>query len=222
MGPAPTDVQGQLYYAVLYEGLGHLRILVHMCVFSCSVVSTLCDSLWPCRLQPARLFCPWNFLGKNTWGRLPFPSPGDLPKDRTPISCIGRWTLYHCATWETQCVSMEVLKPITPWFSGTTVVHPTIYVKNAGTHQNSVQFARILIFRKIWNMKHVRMVAYLRGKGRGGRVGIKRKRSFERINKRGLVLPMITMCHELKRLINLTFCSRSLKNKTKLKYKLDK
>ena len=33
-------------------------------------------------------------------------------------------------------------------------------------------------------MKHVRMVAYLRGKGRGGRVGIKRKRSFERINKR--------------------------------------
>ena len=30
---------------------------------SCSVVS---DSLWPHGLEPARLLCPWNFLGKNT------------------------------------------------------------------------------------------------------------------------------------------------------------
>ena len=29
-------------------------------------------------LQSARLLCPWDFPGKNT-GRLPFPSPGDLP-----------------------------------------------------------------------------------------------------------------------------------------------
>lgn len=88
-------------------------------------------------------------------------------------------------------------------------------------HTKAAQFASILILRKTY-MKHITMVAYLRGKGRGGSMGIKRKRYFERINKRGLVLPMITMCHELKRLINLTFCSRSLKNKTKLKYKLDK
>ena len=93
--------------------------------------------------------------------------------------------------------------------------------KNEGTHKNSAHLARILVFRKTY-MKHIRMVAYLRGKGRGGSMGIKRKRYLERINKRGLVLPMITTCHELKRLINQTFCSRSLKNKTKLKYKLDK
>ena len=28
--------------------------------------------------SPARLFCPWDFPGKNTGVGLPFPSPGDL------------------------------------------------------------------------------------------------------------------------------------------------
>ena len=36
----------------------------------------------------------------------------------------------------------------------------------------------------------------MREKGRGGNVGMKRKRYFERINKRGLVKPVIIMCHE--------------------------
>ena len=28
---------------------------------------------------------------------------GDLPNPRIePVSCIGRWVLYHCATWEAQ------------------------------------------------------------------------------------------------------------------------
>ena len=35
----------------------------YVCVLSHSVVS---DSLWPHGLQPARLLCPWNSLGKNT------------------------------------------------------------------------------------------------------------------------------------------------------------
>ena len=33
------------------------------CVCVCSAES---DSLWPHGLQPARLFCPWNFPGINT------------------------------------------------------------------------------------------------------------------------------------------------------------
>ena len=37
--------------------------LFGMCVCSGSVVS---DSLRPHGLQPAKLFCPWNFSGKNT------------------------------------------------------------------------------------------------------------------------------------------------------------
>ena len=32
-------------------------------VLSCSVMS---DSLWPLELQPAKLLCPWDSLGKNT------------------------------------------------------------------------------------------------------------------------------------------------------------
>ena len=85
MSPIPMDAQGQLYCTVLYKGLGRLRILVPMCVLSCSVVSTLCDSFWSRGLQPARLFCPWNFLGKNTGAgchfllQVIFPTQGSNP-----------------------------------------------------------------------------------------------------------------------------------------------
>ena len=46
-----------------------------------------------------------RFPRQKYWSRLPFPSPGDLPdpgiEPMSPyISCIGRWTLYHCATQE--------------------------------------------------------------------------------------------------------------------------
>ena len=89
MGPAPTDMQGHLYCAVLYEGLGQLRILVHKYVFSCSVVSTLCASLWPCGLQPARLFCPWNFLGKNTGAGCHFLLQGIFPRIKPPSPALA-------------------------------------------------------------------------------------------------------------------------------------
>ena len=32
----------------------------------CRVASVVSDSLWPCGLQPSRLLCPWDSLGKNT------------------------------------------------------------------------------------------------------------------------------------------------------------
>ena len=41
-----------------------------------SVVST---SLWPYGLQPARLFCPWEFSGQEYWSGLPCCPPEDLP-----------------------------------------------------------------------------------------------------------------------------------------------
>ena len=37
------------------------------------------DSLTPHGLQPARLFCPWNFPGKHIKRGLSLPSPGALP-----------------------------------------------------------------------------------------------------------------------------------------------
>ena len=45
------------------ESLSTLNLLVVVVGFRCSVVS---DSLWHHRVQPARLFCPWGFPGKNT------------------------------------------------------------------------------------------------------------------------------------------------------------
>ena len=37
------------------------------------------------------------------WVAIPYSRGSPQPKDRTRISCvscIGRWTLYHCAIWE--------------------------------------------------------------------------------------------------------------------------
>ena len=52
---------------------------------SCSVVS---DSLQHHGLQPTRLLCPWGFSRQEYWSGLPCPSPGDLSRDRTHISCV--------------------------------------------------------------------------------------------------------------------------------------
>ena len=62
--------------------------------------SVLCDSLWHHGLQPAGLFCPWDFPGKNTGVGSHFLSlrifsiQGSNPCPF--VSYIGR----HCATWE--------------------------------------------------------------------------------------------------------------------------
>ena len=72
-----------------------------LCTLSHSVVS---DSLWPMAYSPARLPCPWNFPGKYTGVACLFYTRGSSqPRDWTQvscISCIGRWILYHWATWE--------------------------------------------------------------------------------------------------------------------------
>ena len=41
---------------------------------------------------------PMRFSRQEYWSGLPFPLPGDLPRDRTHVSyvsCIGRWVLYQ-------------------------------------------------------------------------------------------------------------------------------
>ena len=51
----------QLSHLYLYTFIKHIHI--KRCVFSHSIVS---GSLYPNRLKPTRLLCPWNFPGKNT------------------------------------------------------------------------------------------------------------------------------------------------------------
>ena len=54
-----------------------------------------------------------GFPGQEYRSEVPLPPPGESsrPRDRNPIpyvSCIGRWILYYCATWEVQA----------PWGNG--------------------------------------------------------------------------------------------------------
>ena len=45
------------------------------CLLSLSVAF---ESLRPCRPEPTRLLCPWDFPGREYWSGLPLPLPRDL------------------------------------------------------------------------------------------------------------------------------------------------
>ena len=56
----------------------------------------LTDSLQPCGLEPAKLFCPWDSLGKNTEVGCHFllrglPDPGIEPTSPTSPALAGRF-----------------------------------------------------------------------------------------------------------------------------------
>ena len=74
---------------------------------------------WVCALSRVRFFTtPWTvahqalsmwYSRQEYWRRLPFPTPGDLSnpgmEPTTPVAgqeWIGKWILYHWATWEAQ------------------------------------------------------------------------------------------------------------------------
>ena len=66
-----------------------------------ALVSKSCLTfLQPHRLWPSRLFCPWDFPGKNTGvGCHSLLRGSSQSRDRIEtqswVSCIGRWDLYH-------------------------------------------------------------------------------------------------------------------------------
>ena len=65
--------------------------------------SVVSDSAIPW-LWPARLLCPWNFLGKSTRVGCHALLQGIFPTQGSNL-CLLRllhwqWILYHCATWE--------------------------------------------------------------------------------------------------------------------------
>ena len=60
------------------------------------------NSLWSHGLYPTMLLSPWGFSRQEYWSGLPFPSPEDLPRDWTWVSCIvGR----HFTIWATREVN---------------------------------------------------------------------------------------------------------------------
>ena len=73
----------------------------------CYLVSTYVWLLQPHGRQPTRLLCPWYFPGRNTAVGCHFLLQGIfLTQGIEPASlvspCLGRWFLYHWATWEAQ------------------------------------------------------------------------------------------------------------------------
>ena len=71
------------------------------------------NPLWLHRLQPSRLFCPWDYPGKKLeWVAISFSIGSSQPRDQRFISC--KWILYHWTTWDRQCflkVSQESSSP---------------------------------------------------------------------------------------------------------------
>ena len=95
-----TEINGVLENAKDINKLSHC-----VCVWV-GVMS--CPTLWSHRLQPARLFCPWNFPGNNTGMGCHFVVQGIFMTQGVPhiscVSCTGRPILDHYTTWETYLI----------------------------------------------------------------------------------------------------------------------
>ena len=58
----------------------------------------------------SRLLCSWNFRNRNTGVGFAISSSrgSSQPKNRTWVSCIGRWVLHHWTSWEAPDVRIEI------------------------------------------------------------------------------------------------------------------
>ena len=81
-----------------------------------------------------------GFLRQEYWSWLPFPPLGDLLdpgiKPVSGVSCIGRWILYHWATWEARRQgSVQSLSHVqlfaTPW---TAACQASLSISNSGMY----------------------------------------------------------------------------------------
>ena len=77
----------------------YIHIYVRVCAQSLSCVQ-LFVTPWTVAYQAP---LSMELSRQEYWSGLPFPTPGNLPRDRTHVSCIScivRWILYYCTTWE--------------------------------------------------------------------------------------------------------------------------
>ena len=79
----------------------------------CTLVCVLShvQLLMPHGLWPTRIFCPWNFQGKNTGVGWHFLFQGIDPTQGSNhclscLTCINRQILYHWATWKAPWCSL--------------------------------------------------------------------------------------------------------------------
>ena len=79
------------------------------------------DSLRPHGLEPTRLLFPWNFPGRTTGVGYHALLQGSFPTQGwNPVSCTGRWTLYHWVAWEATTFWLCVYQLWTSHINGTT------------------------------------------------------------------------------------------------------
>ena len=77
---------------------------------ACSVASVVSDSLQSCRVEPARLLCPWDSPSKNTGGGCPallqgiFPTQGPNPRLLHHSQICYRWAAGEASLfWSSAC-----------------------------------------------------------------------------------------------------------------------
>ena len=86
-----------------------ITILLYICAFIAS------DSLQPHGLPPGKLFCPWDFPGKNTGVDCHFLFRGIFPtQESNPnLLCLLHWQadfffFNHCTTSEALCLYAHI------------------------------------------------------------------------------------------------------------------
>ena len=94
----------QFWCPSFFHSWGQLCVCVCVCVWMFSHVF----SLWPYGLQPTRLLYPSDSPGKNTGvGCIGEGNGSSQPRKWTLISCTGRQTLCHWATWDAPLGSLD-------------------------------------------------------------------------------------------------------------------
>ena len=89
-------------------------VCVCVCVIYLCSVSQSCPPLWnPMNCSPPGSSVHGIFQGRiPEWVAIFYSRGSSWPRDRNCvfcISCIGRWILHHCATWEAQYIYINIV-----------------------------------------------------------------------------------------------------------------
>ena len=145
-------------------------------------------------MQLARLFCPWDFPGRNTGMGLPYLSPGDLPDPGIePASpCIGRRILLRLSHQGSQSpVPAWLTWEPSPGVQGTSTIRALV----TGGRARAELPGAILLFSQTLSREAGE------GQGAEGRVGVAREMqlAFRKIPLFSVILPLASLegqgCH---------------------------
>ena len=93
-----------------------ISIPAHTCCY-CLVAKSCLTLLWPHGLYspPGSSVHGISQASTLEWVIISFSRGWSLPRDQTCVFCIGRWILYHWATWEAPAEMLLFYKRSLPW-----------------------------------------------------------------------------------------------------------